>query len=693
MSPLKNNKNKLMKTKILSLVATVIVSFAVNAQIDRSKMPKPGPDPVVKLGKAETFTLSNGLKVILVENHKLPRASANLTIDNKPVFEGEKAGLSNMMGSLLGRGTTTISKDDFNEQVDYLGANVNFYGSGAYAASLKRYFSEVLGLMADGVKNSQFTQEEFDKEVKVTLDGLKSSEKSVTAIARRVEDALTYGKKHPFGEFTTKETVNNLTLEDVKNNFNTYYKPNNAYLVIVGDINPKETKKLVTKLFSDWTKGTIPENNVPKPVNVATTEIDFINMSNAVQSEIAVVNNIDLKLGDKDYYAALLANQILGGGGTARLFMNLREDKGYTYGSYSSVRQSRHAATFRATASVRNVVTDSSVVEIQKEINRIRYQKVSAEELKNVKEKYIGSFVMDVQKPTTAARFALNIARYNLPEDFYANYIKNINAVTLDDVQNAAIKYFRGDKARIIITGKGIEVLKNLEQGDYKINYFDVYGNPTEKPAMSLPIPEGITTATVVDAYFEAIGGKDKVAAITSLKTTATGSVQGISLTLVSKSASKNKSSIEVTGMGQTLQKRRFDGEKGYNEAQGRRTEMTGEELEKAKKGTAPFADVAYKNGTLSRIEPLDGKNAYVIIFEDEEIFYDMTSGLKVKSVKTVKGPDGKEIKVPTLYKDYKEVNGVKFPHTMSQKMGPMDLEFKTSEIKINEDVSDDDFK
>ncbi len=693
MSPLKNNKNKLMKTKILSLVVTVIVSFAVNAQIDRSKMPKPGPDPVVKLGKAETFTLSNGLKVILVENHKLPRASANLTIDNKPVFEGEKAGLSNMMGSLLGRGTTTISKDDFNEQVDYLGANVNFYGSGAYAASLKRYFSEVLGLMADGVKNSQFTQEEFDKEVKVTLDGLKSSEKSVTAIARRVEDALTYGKKHPFGEFTTKETVNNLTLEDVKNNFNTYYKPNNAYLVIVGDINPKETKKLVTKLFNDWAKGTIPENNVPKPVNVATTEIDFINMSNAVQSEIAVVNNIDLKLGDKDYYAALLANQILGGGGTARLFMNLREDKGYTYGSYSSVRQSRHAATFRATASVRNVVTDSSVVEIQKEINRIRYQKVSAEELKNVKEKYIGSFVMDVQKPTTAARFALNIARYNLPEDFYANYIKNINVVTLDDVQNAAIKYFRGDKARIIITGKGIEVLKNLEQGDYKINYFDVYGNPTEKPAMSLPIPEGVTTTTVVDAYFEAIGGKDKVAAITSLKTTATGSVQGISLTLVSKSASKNKSSIEVTGMGQTLQKRRFDGEKGYNEAQGRRTEMTGEELEKAKKGTAPFADVAYKNGTLSRIEPLDGKNAYVIIFEDEEIFYDMTSGLKVKSVKTVKGPDGKEIKVPTLYKDYKEVNGVKFPHTMSQKMGPMDLEFKTSEIKINEDVSDEDFK
>ena len=436
-----------MRTKILSLIAIVTLSFALNAQIDRSKMPKPGPDPVVKLGNAEKFTLENGMTVIMVENHKLPRASANLTIDNKPVFEGEIAGVSSMMGSLLGRGTTNISKDDFNEKVDYLGANVSFFSGGAFASSLKRYFPEVLGLMADGVKNSQFTQEEFDKEVKVTLDGIKSGEKSVTNIARRVESALTYGKNHPFGEFVTKASVNKITLENVKTFYITYYKPNNAYLVIEGDINPKEIKELVTQLFKDWANGTIPSQEIKKPTNVSTTEINFVNMPNAVQSEIAIINNIDLKLGDKDYYAALLANQILGGGGTARLFQNLREDNAYTYGSYSSVRQSRDAAIFTATASVRNMVTDSSVVELQKEITKIRYQKASAEELKNVKEKYIGSFVMDVQKPRTAASYALNIARYNLPSDFYANYIENINAVTIDDVQNAAIKYFKGDKA------------------------------------------------------------------------------------------------------------------------------------------------------------------------------------------------------------------------------------------------------
>jgi predicted Zn-dependent peptidase len=682
-----------MKTKILSLLVIFLVSIATNAQIDRSKMPKPGPDPVVKLGTPKTFTLKNGLKVIMVVNNKLPRASANLTIDNKPYFEGEISGVSGMMGSLLGRGTSNISKDDFNEKVDFLGANVSFFSTGAFASSLKKYFPEILGLMADGVMNSKFTQEEFDKEVQITLDGLKSDEKNVTSAARRVENVLTYGKNHPFGEFTSKESVEKITLQDVKNNYTTYYKPNNAYLVIEGDINPKKIKKLVKSLFSDWKKGEIPGYTMPETKSVAATEINFVNMDNAVQSEIAVINNIDLTLGDKDYYAALIANNILGGGGTARLFMNLREDKGYTYGSYSRLSQSRYAGTFRASASVRNVVTDSSVVEIQKEINKIRYQKVTAEELANSKEEYIGGFVMDVQKPRTVANFALNIARYNLPKDFYENYIKNIKAVTLDDVQNAAIKYFTGDKAKIVITGKGIDVLKNLEKGDYVIKYFDKYGNPTEKPAMTMPIPDGMTAATVVDKYMEAIGGKDKVMAVKTIMTVSNATIQGTPLLMTNKAAAPNKSLMTIAVMGNVMQKIIFDGEKGYQEARGQKKDMTGEELAKAKSENALFSDINYASGKLLRIEPIEGKNTVVLKSGDKEIFYDMTSGLKVKEVQTVKTPDGKEVKVPTTFADYKAVKGIMIPHWVGLKSGPMTLDFKVKEIKINEGVSDEDFK
>jgi zinc protease len=682
-----------MKTKILAILVLFVATISSNAQIDRSTIPKAGPDPIVKLGVPVKFNMPNGLKVILVENHKLPRVSANLSIDNKPYFEGEIAGVSGMMGNLLGRGTPSITKDAFNEKVDFLGANINFYSAGGFASSLEKYFPEILALMADGIKNATFTQEEFDKEVQLTLDGLKSNEKSVTSTARRVENVLTYGRDHPYGEFTSKESVKRITLADVKSNYNTYLKPNNAILVIEGDIDIKETEKLVKRLFTDWMSGEIPTYTMPEVSTLATTEIDFINMDNAVQSEIAIINTIDLTLGDPDYYAALLANKILGGGGTARLFMNLREDKGYTYGSYSNLSQSRYIGTFKATASVRNMVTDSSVVELQKEINKIRYQTVSAEELKNAKESYIGSFVMDVQKPRTVANFALNIERYNLPVNFYEGYIQNIKSVTLEEVQNAAIEYFTGDKARIIITGKGIDVLKNLEKTDYVINYFDVEGNPTEKPAMTLPIPEGMTAENVVDKYITAIGGKDKVMAVKTTMMVANATIQGTPLVMTTKAAAPNKTSLEISVMGNTMQKAVFNGEKGYQEAQGQKKEMTAEEIAKAKEESSLFIDFTYTSGELIRIEPLEGKNAIVLKYNDTDMYYDMASGLKLKEVKTVKTPDGKEVKVPTTFSDYKEVNGIMFPHAIGQKMGPMDLNFVIKEIKVNEGVSDADFE
>lgn len=682
-----------MKTKIFSIITILFLSLTVSAQIDRTQQPKPGPAPKINLGTPKKFALPNGLQVLVVENHKLPRVSATLTIDNPPMSYGNKKGVEGLLSGMLGTGSTNTPKAKFDEEVDFLGANISFWDEGARASSLSKYFPKVLGLMADAAFNPVFTQEEFDKQMKQSLDGIKNNAKSVKAIASRVENALTYGKNHPFGEFTSEETLKNVTLQDVKDLYNKTYKPNNAYLIIIGDVNFNDIKSQVKDLFGTWKKGDLVTQKLPKVENPATTEINFIDMPNAVQSELSIINAVDLKMNDKDYYAALLANQILGGGGTGRLYKNLREDKGYTYGAYSGIGSSRYASRFKTTASVRNMVTDSAMVEAMKEINKIRYQKATQEELDIAKAKYIGNFVRNVEKPQTVASYALNILTNDLPADYYKNYLKNINAVTLNDVQNAAIKYFKGDKARIIITGKGIDVLKNLEKtADYKINYFDKNGNPTEKPAMSLPIPNGVTASSVVDDYFKAIGGKDKVANVKSVMITSNAEVQGMQLSLVQKNATPNKSSVIVSMMGNVMQKVIFDGTKGYQEANGQKKEMTGEELEKAKKESAPFADKAYKTGTLDRIEPIDGNNAYVIKHGKKEIFYDVKSGLKVKEVKTAKGPQG-EIKVPVVFSDYKEVNGIKFPHKMIQKNGPMTFEFITKEIKINEGVSDADFK
>ena len=684
-----------MKTKILSFVAILAMSFAVSAQIDRSKMPEAGPAPKVKLGKAKKFTLKNGLTVIMVENHKLPRASVNLTIDNSPSFEGDKVGVSSMMGSLLGRGTTNISKDDFNERVDYLGANLGFSSRGAFGASLKRYFPEILELMADGVKNSQFTQEEFDKQAKVTLDGIKQNEKNVTTAARRVERVLTYGKNHPYGEFITKESIKKITLEDVQNRYNSYYKPNNAYLIIIGDINPKKIKKMVKKLFNDWGTGNIPSSEIPEVANVETTEIDFINMPNAVQSEITVINTIDLTLGDKDYYAALLANQILGGGASGRLFNNLREDKGYTYSSGSSVSQSRYVGTFRASASVRNMVTDSSVVELMKEINTIRYKKVSEQDLKNAKALYSGSFVMGVQKPATAASFALNREIYNLPDDYYETYLEKINSVTIDDVQNAAIKYFKGDKARIVVTGKGIDVLENLEKNsEYKINYFDKFGNPTEKPELKKALPLGFTKQNVINNYFNAIGGAEKIKGLLSTLITYEASAMGQVLESTEKrNTTKFANVVSMSGnaMMKVIMSKEGVSMNGQILPPNMANEMT------TTLGTFPeIGLLADANTTLTGIEMLDNKEVYVIATKGKIVsslfFFDVKTGLKVKESQTISMGQRTQNQEVT-FSDYKDFNGIKFATKKSGSLGPQKISYTLKEVKINEGVTDKDFE
>ncbi len=680
--------------KVFLIITLIIFSLSMQAQIDRSVQPKAGPAPVINIKKPVTFKLKNGLEVLVVENHKLPRVTVSLTLDNPPRIEGDKAGLANIMGDVLGSGSENISKEKFDEEVDFLGARVNFWSTGARASSLSKYFPRIFELMADAALHPKFTQEEFDKSIKQALDGIKSGEKSVANIANRVRKAIGYGKNHPYGEFTTKESIKSLTLKDVENLYAKSFKPNKAYLVVVGDVTPKQVKKLVKKYFKKWKQGTIEKQTFPKPTNVEKTEIAFVNMPNAVQSEVAVIYNTNLKMSDADYFAVLVANQILGGDFNSYLNMNLREAHGYTYGARSSINADEYASMFRTGASVRNEVTDSTVVESLKEINRIRTERVTEENLKNVKAGYMGKFVLALEKPRTIASYALNIKTNNLPEDFYTTYLEKINAVTIDDVMRVAKKYFGYDNARVVVVGKAIDVLPNLEKLPYTINYFDAYGNPTKKPEMNKPIPKGVTVQTVVDKYIEAIGGAEKVHAVNTLLQVAQAEFQGRKLDMVMKYMKPNKSFLTLGMGGMTMSKKVFNGTSGYEEARGQKKPLEGKDLEEAKAEVKPISELGLaKTGKLLAIENLNGKDAYVIKDGDSKIYFDVNSGLKVQVIKTKKAPNGKEMSQTFEFSDYKEVNGVKFSHTMKMNMGPMAFEFKTSEIKVNEGVSEKDFE
>lgn len=681
--------------KAIILLSSLFLTLIMQAQ-DRPQ-PKSGPAPAINIKKPQTFTLTNGLKVMVVENHKLPRVSFSLSIDNAPSTEGNKKGVDDLTSSLIGNGSLKIAKDAFNEEIDFLGASLDFYSSGASGNCLSKYSGRILELLAEGALNPNFTKEEFDKEKDKLIEGLKTQEKSVAAVAGRVQNVLAFGLNHPFGEFLSEETIKNVTLEDVVNNYHTNFVPENAYLIIIGDVKFKDTKKAVEKLFGSWEKATAPKLTFSDPKNVQYSQINFVDMPNAVQSEIALQNTVNLKMSDPDYFATIVANQILGGDFNSYLNMNLREAHGWTYGARSSISGSKYPSTFRASTQVRNAVTDSAVVEFFKEIKKIRTEKVTDAVLNNVKAGYIGKFVMQIEKPQTVASYALKIKTQGLSDDFYENYIKNINAVTAEDVLAVANKYFLEDNIRVVIVGKGSEVIPGLEKLKIPMFYFDKYGKPTEKPVMKKAAPAGMTPKTVFENYIKAIGGEKAVLAVKTISVTGTATIPQAPAPLKysSKKDAKGKSmmAIAMEGMGE-LSKQVVTEKGGYSSQQGQRKELTPDEFSEKKATTATFEELLLvKNLTLvlDGIESINGVDAYIIKNGKTTLYYDVKTGLKIsESISMEKGD--KKMTVTTNFSDYRDVKGVKIPFEMTINQG-IELAFKMTEVKINEGVSDADFQ
>ncbi|GGW92907.1 M16 family metallopeptidase [Salegentibacter mishustinae] len=685
-----------MKFNIITLFIACFLTTAAIAQVDRSKQPEPGPAPKINLGQPDEFTLNNGLKVLVVENHKLPRVSASLIIDNKPHAE-EKPATAALVSSLLGTGTENMSKDDFNEEIDFLGANVNFGSESVYASSLSKFFPRVMELMAEGALKPKFTQEEFEAEKNKQIEGLKSIDKDVGSIASRVSAALAYGANHPYGEFATVENTEKVSLEDVKAFYNNYFKPANAYLVVVGDVKTSEVKKLAEKNFGSWEAGAPKEQDLPQVANVNETQINLVDMPNAVQSELRLQNTIDLKMADEDYFPVLVANQILGGSFGSYLNMNLREDKGYTYGARTSTGADKYASRFVAQASVRNAVTDSAIVESLKEIRRIKTEPVDAEMLQNAKSKFAGDFVLRLEQPSTIANYALNIKTNDLSDDFYEIFLEKINAVTADDIQRVANKYYQTDNMRIVVAGKASEIAENLEKVEFNgktipVKYYNKLGEEVEKP-QAKEVDASVTVEKVYENYIAAIGGRDAVEEIESVVMKAEASVQGMALNLTMKRTMDGKLNLEVAVGGNVMSKQIFDGETGFVMAQGQKIPYNEDQIKTAKIDANPFPELQVGDATLEGIETVEGTDAYVVALNDNyKTYYNVDSGLKMQTVQTV-SQAGQTMSIPKGFSDYQEVEGVKFPFKMTQAAGPQTFEFDVTEILVNEGVSAEDFE
>lgn len=692
-----------MKKLIIAATGLLFVTATMaQSALDRSVRPKPGPAPVISFKDPVIYKLANGITVLVVENHKLPKVSATYSIDAGPITEGNKAGTLDIMGAMLEEGTSKMTKAQFDEAVDQMGADVNLNASGGSVGALTRYFDKAFTLMTEALKDPAFTQESFDKIKSQTLTDLKSNEKSAKAISANVVSALVYGLDHPNGEFTTSATVNNITLADVKASYAKYITPSRGYLTFVGDITPTQAKALAEKTLATWKGAALSLPQLKTVSNPGKTEVDLVDVPNAVQGEITVTNLVTLPMSSPDYFPVLLTNQILGGGGDARLFMNLREHHGFTYGSYSRINAGRFQTTFGATASVRNDKVDSAVAEILHEIDTIRTKKVSADELANAKAIYNGSFALGLENPARTATFASNILINNLPKDFYRTYLQKINAVTADDVQRVAQKYFNYSNTRVVVVGKAEVVKPGLAKLGYDVKMFDKNAMPVTAKATAAV---NMTAEQIIQKYITASGGADELKKINSITLKGTMKVQGMELDATTKRLAPNLEVMEISMNGQPAFKQAFNGTTGYQSQMGQKKDMDADEINMKKDMKGIFPQLFYNDGTfkteVAGTEKVGDADAYKIkvtgpsgnsYFE----FYDATTGLLVKEEITVK-MQGADVTSSTEYSNYKKVDNIMLPFTTTQSVqsaqGSQEFVIEAKEFKINDAMTADDFK
>jgi predicted Zn-dependent peptidase len=686
-----------MKKSILFL-GVLAVGFGAQAQIDRSIKPSAGTAPVINIKDSEVFTTANGITVILSENHKLPKVSIRLVTGSDPIQEGPKAGLSAVAGQLIMSGTAKRSKDQLDNEIDYIGASLSADATSMSLSCLTKHLPKGLEIMTDVLLNANFPQAEFERIIKQNESGLMSAKSSPDQMADNAVRKINFPNGHPYGEIMTEKSLAAITKADVEAYYKKVFTPEGSYLVIVGDITAAEAKAMVEKNFTSWKGAKKYEANLGEGFFPKGNRVIFVKKSGAVQSLVTVAFPVKMKPGDANQIPLTVANGILGGGGFGtRLMQNLREDKAYTYGCYSRMEITDNGSWFTASGNFRNEVTDSAITQILFELDRMTTDYVKDEELNLTKSSMAGGFARSLETPATIARFALNIIQNKLAKDYYQTYLKRLDAVDKEAVLLMAQTYFTAKNCNIIVVGNE-EILEKLKKfdADGKIELVDAFGDEVKEMA-----PAKITKDELIEKYILANTLTDNMKAATK-KLSKVKSVKQVMelttaqvpapLTMTSYYAAPNKEAMKLEMQGMMLQKTYFDGKTGASmNMQTGKKELTAEEIAKKQKSGGLFPELNYaKNGTsyeLLGIENQNGTEMYVLkVVEDETTtfeYFDVKTFQKLKTV-TIAKQDGEVVESSRTFSDYKEVKGILFPHASSLMMGEIGLNGKTTLIEIN---------
>jgi zinc protease len=447
----------------------------------RREMPPPLAPRPLNLPEAYEKTLPNGLVVVLIEDKRLPLINFRLAFRSGDAHDpADLPGLTDMMSHLLSEGTETRTSRQIAEEIERLGATLSVGSTSDFtsiaASSLSIYSDEILELIADVTMRSTFPQNEVDLARENTKQLLIQQRAQPSFLASERMARVLFGT-HPYATISpTPEMLDRLTHDDLLSFRRSTFVPNDAVLMVIGDFESEDVVSRVEDLFGDWSAGSVSQPNSPAlPKRVARTTY-LVDRPGSAQSNIVIANEA-ITRSNPHYFPMLLMHTILGANASSRLFMNLREQKGYTYGAYSNLDARRLAGTFRATAEVRTAVTGASLHEFFYELDRIRDDAVSEEEIINAKSYLSGVFPIRIETQDGLIDQLVNMKMLDLPDDYLSTYRDSVNAVTTEEIQTVARNYVTPDKAAVVIVGDAAEITEQIKPYSEKIEVYDTEGN------------------------------------------------------------------------------------------------------------------------------------------------------------------------------------------------------------------------
>lgn len=470
-------------------------------QVSVSKVERKNKAPVskevlrVKLPKPAEFTLDNGLRVLILEDHRLPTVTVRLEISGAGgLYEPETLrGVAQITAQMLSEGTKTRTSKQIAEESDRLGAQLSAgsgFGTDAAVLSgsgLSDNFDAWFALGADVLLHPGFPADELKRLVERQKAQLRPARAQPGFLITERFNRAVYGA-HPASTIAaTPESLDALTPEALAKWHQERYAPQNAILGISGDVRPAEVLPKLKQWLGGWPKSTQAATLPADPTPTVARRIHLVDRPGSVQTTLAM-GNIAITRTDPDYFAMLVLNRIFGQGPAARLFLNLREEKGYTYGVYSQFAPGKYRTAWRAGGDLRSEVTEGAMTEFLKEINRIRDEKVPAQELEEAKSSVVSSFALSLEQPAQLLSFALTRVIYNLPADYWDTYPAKVMAITADDVQRVARKYLDPNTMQVAAVGDAGKIKAVLEKFG-PVQVYDAEGRPVADKAASAAAP------------------------------------------------------------------------------------------------------------------------------------------------------------------------------------------------------------